>query len=164
MPKRLPQSCASLRLAHATWVGRSRPVQLLLPRARPELRHHRLDVARPFQTISAFTKPTGATVVSYWTWCSLRFGLYRILGGVTPWAVVLKPPWPAWGLLRCAFCRFEGWDEFVGVCRSFGCSLPRRSVTVDAFWAGQWWQRHRVLWCVTNEWGRVVSEREREEQ
>ena len=38
-PMRSPRPCASLRLAYATWVGRSRPAQLLLPRARPELRH-----------------------------------------------------------------------------------------------------------------------------
>ena len=64
-PTPSPRPCASLRLACATWVGRSRPAQLLLPRARPELRHHCLDMARPFQTISAFTKPTHVTVVSH---------------------------------------------------------------------------------------------------
>ena len=64
-PTRSPRPCASLRLAYVTWVGRSRPTQRLLPRDRPELRHHRLDVARPFQTVSGFTERTGVTVVSY---------------------------------------------------------------------------------------------------
>ena len=40
-------------------------MQRLLPRDRPKLRHHRLDVARPFQTVSGFTEHIGVTVVSY---------------------------------------------------------------------------------------------------
>ena len=64
-PTRSPQPCASLRLTYATWVGQSRPAQRFLPRDRPELRPHLLDVARPFQTVSGFTERTGVTMVSY---------------------------------------------------------------------------------------------------
>ena len=142
--------------------ARNRPAQRLLLRDRPELRRHRLDVARPFQTISVFTKRTGVTVVSYWTRYSLCFRLYYAIAGVTPWAVVLKPPWPAWSLLRCAFCHSKGGDGFVGVCRSFGCGLPRRSVTVSAFWAGQWWQRRRDLYeSLTSGVGLSVRRKEK---
>ena len=51
---------------------------------------------------------------------------------------------------------------FTGLCRSCWCGLPHRSITAGAFWPTGDGSAVVSLFCVTDERGLAVSEKERE--
>ena len=52
---------------------------------------------------------------------------------------------------------------FTGLCRSCGCGLPRRNITAGAFWPTGDGSAAVSLFCVTDERGLAVRERENSE-